>query len=737
MDVGRLLETAFALASVLILGKSYKDENERAKCANQFRAWLEDYSKAGRAFSNVMLAGRHFKDIFAFFRDAFFSAAYWIFGSAGVNSVYSNLLSSLPAKITQWADQVLEVSDPRTRLSIPTNAALRDRIAELYRQSREINLDLLRIPNHVIATHMVSRLITTIFDLHTEALACGSSATRVDPHATVFCGPPGVGKSVIMMRLTQQIAHDNGWNRDESVYNLAPGAKYFDNFNPSTHMIHVIDDMSQFSQPDTDTGPMVIQAKTNSAFQTPQADLASKGRKFYQCKYIIGSCNDAFPTHTGVLRCDAAFYRRRNLLFDVRFSTDWCKKTGFNPSDPAHRLADYLSADDKKTFAHLVFQRINPTPNFDPVSMSCTRDKLPIGDPVTFQQMMMLHKQHSDHYLQQQEELVASLRAPLPDDEAQAQGPSDGEKLTFAQRSAAYAEAVARYANSAARSLDHSANFHNEIAKTHVMVNDLDTLENKAESAHIRSLIVPHYGGDGFLTEIEYLGTVYPKDFVNRISIAERKSTDDTGVFKKIWNRAFGSGLYEDTATRTVKLGEQAVIQIPLGHEDAERYHGWWKGLISQSYRPANTSLREIVFLNSEDEARRKLVLGVRADCQTFFKWAKEKIKELFLKSKAYLLNNKKFFICLAAIGALGYFCYRKHVQADQLAKQITTIEAHHWFHDGIQPEAGAGAYSSEQKRLATIRVAAEGMQYSGDMKRLPRVQTFQSEGAMGYDSSI
>jgi len=104
-----------------------------------------------------------------------------------------------------------------------------------------------------------------------------------------------------MMKLAMRICQRRGWPQDQAVYQLPPGAKHFDNFEPALHKIHLLDDMSQFMQPDVDTGPMLIQMKTNAPYNTPQADVTAKGKRFYNCEYIIGSTNSPFPVHTGVL----------------------------------------------------------------------------------------------------------------------------------------------------------------------------------------------------------------------------------------------------------------------------------------------------------------------------------------------------------------------------------------------------------------------------------------------------
>lgn len=706
MDEMRLAETAFALASVLILGKTYSTDSEKADSARSFKEWLSEYSQAGRAFSNVMMAGRHMKDIFGFFRDLFFSAAYWIFGQSGVNAVYSRLLTDLPDKITLWAGEVIRVSDPALKHKVLISPAFRNEINNLYLQSKLIQQDILRIPSYTISTMLVSRLISTITDLQSLAICSGQATARIDPHCVVFYGAPGFGKSYVMMKLTRHICRRRGWTANETVYNLGAGAKHMDGYEPAIHKIHVVDDMSQFCQPDTDSGPMVMQAKTNSAYNTPQANVDAKGKKYYSCEYIVGSANNPFPTHVGVLRTDSAFYRRRNLLVKVTFNQTWKRESGYATAEERNEnpeLSEFLTEAEQKTLNHLRFTMVHPNP-FQPGEVVLGQANM------TYAQFLAIYDEKTDRYLANQESLLRRINEedtdPEPEPAAEPQG----------------LESVLDWFRTATPK--HPDPLPNEPRwELPTFLATSNYVDPDTYALHEKLKVRVEYK-DQSVIEALHQGTPYPIEFLNMIKIRE---CEEPSALIRIKYAILGRGDPKYSPTdKPIKVRYQWYLDLPDDFHDWHRYAKFWNGINSLPYSTKLELVECLYGIARADDDRQRYINGVSHDLDCFRKKASRTIKTMFNSCKAYTMANKKFFIVLAISAGLGYIAYS---QGRKLFEQERILLDANLFHkyvgaDGtlVDPPAGeAESYSQHLRHQATTHVKAvpESTAYSNSLNRL------------------
>jgi len=742
MDEMRLAETAFALASVLILGKTYSTDKEKTDSANSFRDWLSEYSQAGRAFSNVMMAGRHMKDIFGFFRDLFFSAAYWIFGQSGINAVYSRLLTDLPDKITKWAGEVIRVSDPALKHKILISPSFRAEINDLYLQSKLIHQDILRIPSYAISTMLVSRLISTITDLQALSICSGQATARIDPHCVVFYGEPGYGKSYVMMKLTRHICRKRGWDSNETIYNLGAGAKHMDGYEPAVHKIHVVDDMSQFCQPDQDSGPMVMQAKTNSAFNTPQANVDAKGKKFYNCEYIVGSANDPFPTFTGVLRTNSAFYRRRNLLVKVTFNRQWMDRSGYRQAvqqgiNP--ELSDYLSDHDQTTLDHLRFTFINPKPDVPGENV--------IGQgELTYAQFLQIYDTKTDRYLANQEALLKRINEmdadPEPEAPAEAQGLNDilGWFRTAAPK--------------------HPDPLPNEPRwELPTFLANSNYVEPDSYALHQKLKVQVVYSNQK-VVEALHLGTPYPLEFLQMIKLSQM---NEPSLLIRAKYAILGREKPTYTENKPIPLRYQWHLDLPDDFHDWHKYAKFWSGIMALPYSEKLELVECFYAIARADDDRSRYIHGVSHDLDTFRKKAFRIMKTMFTTCKAYTMANKKFFVVLAIAAGLGYIAYSQGRKLFEQERILLDANVFHKFvaADGtlVDPPGGepegysselrhqqvkktvavpeSTAYSHSLNRLKTQRViAAESTPYNTTSRHLPRRGAIQVAKSQGFDYS-
>jgi len=760
MDIMRLAETAFALASVFVLGKSFDSEKDKEKCATSFKEWLNQYSLAGRAFSNVVLAGKHFKDIFGFFRDLFFSASYWILGQSGVASVYMHLMQSLPDNILKWAEEVIKITDPGLKATIPVDKELRARINDLYLQSQEINLELMRSPKPFVASSMTSRLIGSITDLHAYSVSVGHSGTRIDPHCIVLYGDPGVGKSVVTTALGNFLCDKRQWPRDKTVYTVSPGSKFFDAFNPDSHKIHMIDDMSQFCAPDQDTAPMLMQAKTNAAYNTPQAVASDKGTRYYSCEYIIGSANDPFPKMTGVLRTNSAFYRRRNLLIKVGWNTAWLDshKIQHQAGVPTVTLdvGDVLTEEEALAFEHLAFTPMHPNPPSANNSMESSCRQQSVGPTMLWPEFIKFYEENVDKYMSNQHRLLKVLDAnyhrPLPkatphsDDcgrgicqepscimlrDLQPQGKSWWKKLTTTTSNATSALAI-------------------DISNVSGICNEnIPPFDPEPRvGPHCRNAVLPLVSpafmlardiqimreNHGFVSEVIWNGTPYPISFLRCLRLRRAGEVDTApGPLQTAYNYV-SQGILATITTPTSpplpKTGFIFTLELPTGmdKDDRDRFIRLWNG-INIPTREREDNLKYLLSIVEEDKERRRLVLGFREEISTFKEWCTGKLKFSYDKVSGFIGSNKRFLMILAIIGGLGAIGVSAYSLSKTKPQVLGALDHHHFFHEDPKNNVvqEGVSYNTQQQRLRRPHhILGEGVTYNTDQKRqrLPRIQS-------------
>jgi hypothetical protein len=168
-----------------------------------------------------------------------------------------------------------------------------------------------------------------------------SDSFRIDPMHIQVVAKAGTGKSGVIMAIEHEVAQIRGYSRYLRRYEKAYNDEFWPNF--FHHPVTFIDDLGQDKE-----DKMIIQfeiLKSNVMVRLNMAECSEKGR-FFTSDLILSTTNTAY-IHSTKIRCNEAFWRRRNLLFEMHRDgpiTLDNNNVWFNWLDPEKEGAPYLAA---------------------------------------------------------------------------------------------------------------------------------------------------------------------------------------------------------------------------------------------------------------------------------------------------------------------------------------------------------------------------------------------------------
>lgn len=180
----------------------------------------------------------------------------------------------------------------------------------------------------------------------TERLARASS--RIEPFLIGLKGRTGQGKTVTANTMLKHTLQCNGFpHTQEYLAQVDSSSKFLDNITNKTLGVF-IDDMAntkpQFQK--NDELMTLIRLKNTSNVAVPKADLADKGRTFYQCRAIVVSTNSD-TLHAEETQCEHSATLRR---FDVFVTVE--TREGFERVFPGARDDRPLKMLDPRKLEH-------------------------------------------------------------------------------------------------------------------------------------------------------------------------------------------------------------------------------------------------------------------------------------------------------------------------------------------------------------------------------------------------
>jgi hypothetical protein len=137
-----------------------------------------------------------------------------------------------------------------------------------------------------------------------------TTKTRIDPCVLFLTGPPGVGKSFIIRRITNKLCKMFGYNYDNS-YSRSIATDHWDGYR--NQLVTVIDDI--FTSAIRRDEEQLIQICSNIDTVLPMADLRDKGKKFTS-EFLLLSSNSTVSSSSTIRDVDA-LHRRISPMFKI------------------------------------------------------------------------------------------------------------------------------------------------------------------------------------------------------------------------------------------------------------------------------------------------------------------------------------------------------------------------------------------------------------------------------------
>lgn len=177
---------------------------------------------------------------------------------------------------------------------------------------------------------------------------------RDTPFHIQFVGDPGIGKSTILSKVTEDIR--SVYFPDVPINHLIytrGNTDHFDGYSGQPIMLQ--DDI--WSANDFKSVAEILPLISNAPLVLPMAHLDAKST-FFESKFIITTTNTPFP-QTSAIWCNEAIWRRRHLL--IKTTIDPRVKDNKSGKFNLELFDKYYPDQNAKDFPHLSFTLLSPT----------------------------------------------------------------------------------------------------------------------------------------------------------------------------------------------------------------------------------------------------------------------------------------------------------------------------------------------------------------------------------------
>jgi hypothetical protein len=229
-----------------------------------------------------------------------------------INSL--NLL--LRFDVMKWLKDVNEMALLENRFTEFSSPDRIDHVRLLYDRVDMLRDAMAKGEFHVGLATQITAAIKEVTKLRNEVYQYkGLDVARVDPFHVCFMGEPGVGKSALMTKFVTNMLQFRGEPLTDAVYARSAASTYWDGYR--NELVTTFDDLAAVAANVTPTDiTEMINLKSNAPTQVVMAALDDKGKHFTS-KYIVSTTNIKLLPSDCMLRCHAAFHRRRDCLIDV------------------------------------------------------------------------------------------------------------------------------------------------------------------------------------------------------------------------------------------------------------------------------------------------------------------------------------------------------------------------------------------------------------------------------------
>lgn len=304
-------------------------------------SFLRDISSAASLANNIVNLLRNCGDLIM-------ECINYISGKIFPEHRLNSLLDKDTPEINAWFDECIYLTDSRNKSRYLYDRSMLSRVFDAC------VVGSLIVSNGIDQRQPAGKLVWDVFrdikKLQNELCERGAHPdVRFETFPLWFTGPPGIGKSFMTTKLSNDLLKSVNYTAPGSlIYYIAPGAKYWSGVqNPA---VLVSDDMFQVSGTRLEEEiANLFMICSSSVLNPPMAAVEDKERRLNPLLYIM-HCNYAFPDLGSVSRCKEAVYRRRKFLVEVDLTEEIKEKY------PNFVDASQLEDHERACMAHLRFR---------------------------------------------------------------------------------------------------------------------------------------------------------------------------------------------------------------------------------------------------------------------------------------------------------------------------------------------------------------------------------------------
>lgn len=340
-------------------------------------------------------------DVFAMVRDKVFE---WMTGQP----VMVTKITQIAPGYDVWMTRICEIYEDEGLQKVQKEEALAYEVKALFRTSNE----LLKTLRECKAPLNMMNLFMTVYGHGKELYIAASNlnlndAPRLPPLVAHFYGNTSLGKSTLVQFVTASLAEHAGLSQSsDHLYVRKIANEFWDNYHGQ--FCTVYDDIFQSRESEDRKAEALemIEAANTMPFPLHMADLSSKGCTRFTSKVVLMTSNAAKTPHIG-LDCPEAFWRRRDLVFEVLPNPIYC-----------HSPNNTMMVDPIKV------KRLTGSRYHWNVYLFQRRDRLTenkIGEPIEYDEMIQLMKDTYDVVTGDGSELIECVNKIWKTPVAQAQ----------------------------------------------------------------------------------------------------------------------------------------------------------------------------------------------------------------------------------------------------------------------------------------------------------------------------
>lgn len=227
-------------------------------------------------------------------------------------------MKSIMCESKEILEEVFVLNLDEMRTACFTQSEMKQRVLKCYGRLHELQMLCLSDPRAATPAimHTMTRAMTRMEKLKTEVMCYkGEDGYRQDPfHVSVY-GPPKIGKSAMMNKVSDDLIMYHGLPTTNKVYTRSPENVYWDNYKGQTTVM--FDDLGQIAAqgPPSDLSELIA-LKSNAPYMVHMASMAEKGT-YFTSDFIISSTNFKLYNDCTYVKSKDALHRRRDVLVEM------------------------------------------------------------------------------------------------------------------------------------------------------------------------------------------------------------------------------------------------------------------------------------------------------------------------------------------------------------------------------------------------------------------------------------